>query len=304
MIRETPPGRVVSFGISRDGQPVTAKVQLGDRRKNTAAHAKDFKFEMPDMPPLPDIDVPISVVVVHSSLRSGLMVENITPQLGDFFGVKSGKGVLVRSVEKTSRADKAGFRAGDIVIKVNDRPVQDTSDFSHALRSITGKTATFVVIRDKKEQSISMPVPEQKESGSFWEESFDVPDLDANLQMKLSSMGNEFAWMQPQIQLAKRQAQEEYEKARPEIEKAQRFAAEEIQKHQADIDKAMAEAQCAAQQAQREFHAQEREMREQLRKSQDLLKQQWQKKDKGWVEQDRKRMERMRHEMKGDWLEI
>jgi hypothetical protein len=45
-------------------------------------------------------------------------------------------------------------------------------------------------------------------------------------------------------------------------------------------------------------------MREQLRKSQDLLKQQWQKKDKGWVEQDRKRMERMRHEMKGDWLEI
>src|SRR5580692_6744465 len=47
MIRETPPGRVVTFGISRDGQPVTIKVQLGDRRKNMAAHSKDFKFEMP-----------------------------------------------------------------------------------------------------------------------------------------------------------------------------------------------------------------------------------------------------------------
>jgi serine protease Do len=68
-------------------------------------------------------------------LRSGLMVENITPQLGDFFGVKGGKGVLVRSVEKGSRGEKAGFRAGDVVVKVNNQPVHDTSDFTHALRS-------------------------------------------------------------------------------------------------------------------------------------------------------------------------
>ena len=40
------------------------------------------------MPAMPDIDVPVSVVVVHSSARSGLMVENLTPQLGDFFGAK------------------------------------------------------------------------------------------------------------------------------------------------------------------------------------------------------------------------
>src|SRR5256885_1083141 len=32
MIHETPPGRVVNFGISRDGQPLTIKVQLSDKR--------------------------------------------------------------------------------------------------------------------------------------------------------------------------------------------------------------------------------------------------------------------------------
>src|SRR5271155_1132541 len=37
MIRETPPGRVVTFGMSRDGQPITIKVQLADRR-NEFAH--------------------------------------------------------------------------------------------------------------------------------------------------------------------------------------------------------------------------------------------------------------------------
>ena len=49
---------------------------------------------------LPDMDLPLPIVVVHSSTRSGLMVENLTPQLGDYFGAKNGHGVLVRSVGK------------------------------------------------------------------------------------------------------------------------------------------------------------------------------------------------------------
>ena len=36
MIKETPPGRVVTLGISRDGQPLTIKLQLADRRKSMA----------------------------------------------------------------------------------------------------------------------------------------------------------------------------------------------------------------------------------------------------------------------------
>src|SRR6202042_3515596 len=82
MIRETPPGRVVTFGISRDGQPVTVKVQLADRRKQYAwvgPKMKDFHVEIPSININPDIEIPqINVVVVRSSARSGLMVENIT----------------------------------------------------------------------------------------------------------------------------------------------------------------------------------------------------------------------------------
>src|SRR5580692_12446401 len=34
MIRETPPGRVVTLGVSRNGQGMTIKVELGDRKQN------------------------------------------------------------------------------------------------------------------------------------------------------------------------------------------------------------------------------------------------------------------------------
>ena len=166
---------MVTLGLSRDGQPLTIKVQLADRKNSYAYRysygpkGKDFHFVMPAIPPIPpipdiDIDVPVSIVVVHSSARSGLMVENLTPQLGDFFGAKNGQGVLVRSVEKGSRADKAGFRAGDVIVRINGEAIHDSSDFSHALRARKDNTANVGVIRDKKEVNITMTLPERKQS--------------------------------------------------------------------------------------------------------------------------------------------
>jgi serine protease Do len=206
MIHETPPGRVVAFGLSRDGQPLTIKVPLGDRRKEYAMafpKAKEFQFEMPKIAPMPDIDIPsINMVVVTSSARSGLMVENLTPQLGEFFGVKNGNGVLVRTVEKGSRAEKAGFRAGDVIVKVNDELVHDTSDFTHAVKSRSGNSISVGVIRDKKEQNLNLALPDRKESGVLLdEESLENPQVDAESYYQLGEVEDEIARVQPEIAL-------------------------------------------------------------------------------------------------------
>src|SRR5256886_14680689 len=222
MIREIPPGRVVTLGISRDGQPMTIKAQLADR-KNTFAMGpggKLFKLVAPMIPPIPtipDIDVPVSIVVLHSSTRSGLMVENLTPQLGEFFGAKNGKGVLVRSVDKGSRADKAGFRAGDVIVRVNDQTVHDTSDFTHALRSRTAGAVNVGIIREKKEQTLTLTLPERKDEGDLFEESFQLPDLDAKTHIDLSEMQSELARMRPQLELAVQEGKRALEEARPTI---------------------------------------------------------------------------------------
>ena len=231
MIHETPPGRVVTLEISRDGQPLTIKVQLADRR--SALHAykegdwgKDFHIEIPPIPNIPPIpDMPgIDVVYVHSSIRSGLMVENITPQLGEFFGTKNGNGVLVRSVEKGSRGEKAGLRAGDVIIRVGDQFIHDTSDFTHALRSRSGGSVSVVVIRDKKEQSLTLTLPERKDSGEMlWEKSEDSPQQAEEDQWELSELQDELAQLQPDMELAKEnmeRAEEEARRASAEVKKS------------------------------------------------------------------------------------
>jgi serine protease Do len=206
MIHEMPPGRVVTFGLSRDGQPMTVKVQLGDKHQEfSMGHSmKDFHIQMPEIH-IPDIDIPsINMVVVTSSARSGLTVENISPQLGEFFGVKNGNGVLVRSVEKGSRAEKAGFRAGDVIVKVNDQPVHDTGDFSHAVRSRDGAAVNVWVIRDKKEQNLNLALPDRKQSGEVLEEeeSLEGPLIDAESAVELSQFEPYVAQLQPEMKLA------------------------------------------------------------------------------------------------------
>jgi serine protease Do len=233
MIREIPSGRTVAIGISRNGQPITLKAQLADRKRAFGIGPKDFHFEIPaipaipPIPAIPEMGVPVSVVMVHSAMHSGLMVENLTPQLGDFLGAKNGRGVLVRSVEKGSRAEKAGFRAGDVVVKVNGEAINDSSDLGHALRGRTKDAVPVNIIRDKKEQTLTLTLPERKQSGSI-EETMEMPDADAEV-IDLGAMRVELAKIKPQMALAAREMQ----RIKPEMAKLQC----EMKKHAEELRK-------------------------------------------------------------------
>jgi serine protease Do len=276
MIHETPPGRLITLGLSRDGQPMTIKVQLADRRSEFHHLAKskdkdsDFHFEMPQLPSMPDFDVPnIGVVYVHSSTRSGLMVENLTPQLGEFFGAKNGDGVLVRSVEKGSRADKAGLRAGDVIVRVGDQTVHDTSDFTHALHSRNAGSVNVEVIREKKAQTLTISLPGPKESGEMIEESFEAPEVDAENRAELREALNEVAKLQPQLEQVREETREASVEMRKAVCEQQRLAREQARKLKEQVDS--------------------KKVREELLKSREKLL---------------KEMEQLRKEMSVHWLDI
>ena len=274
MIHETPPGRIITLVLSRDGQPMTIKVQLADRSTEFAHMGKDKEFHIeippiPNIPSLPDFDIPnVSVVVAHSSMRSGLMVENLTPQLGEFFGAKNGNGVLVRSVEKGSRAEKAGLHAGDVITRIGDQFVHDTSDFTSALHSRSkGGSVSINVIRDRKEQTLTLTLPEHRESGEMFEESMEAPEIDAETRVELSKVQDEIAKLQPQLELAREDG---------------RKASEEIHESMCDQQKQIRE------QAKKLREQYEPQVRQQLEKSRQQLREQ---------------MKELRHEMR-NWLDI
>lgn len=229
LIREIPSGRTVTVGLSRNGEPLTVKAQLAARAQSFAFNGKDFHFEMPPMPAIPaipaiaEMDLPVSVVVVHSAMHSGLMVENLTPQLGDFFGAKGGQGILVRSVEKGSLAEKAGFHAGDVIVRVNEQSIGDSGDFSRALRSRKDNNVTIGILRDKKATTLTIALPPRKESGDVMDESFDFPEVNAETRVELNSLKMEMAKIQPKITVA--------------VDKATQAVNVQIQKAMADQQK-------------------------------------------------------------------
>jgi serine protease Do len=282
MIRETPPGRVVTFGISRDGQPMTIKVQLADRRKQYAwvgPKMKDFHVEIPSISINPEIEIPqINVVVVRSSARSGLMVENITAQLGEFFGVKDGNGVLVRAVEKGSRGEKAGFRAGDIIVKINDKPVHDTGDFTDVMHSRESGTVSVGVIRDKKEQNLNLELPPHGDSGALIEqESLDEP-LNAETELEASKLEDELAELQPDMSMISEES-ESAEQAVDALRQAtcaqQRAQQQELEEKTEAQSEALRSALNQMRKAQQK--ALQPQMLEKMNREQKLMKQQQEK---------------------------
>ena len=181
LIREVPPGRSVTLGISRDGAPMKINVQLAD---HSAVVAQAFPRIVVPTPrprdfPRNSMDLPFQIQTYSSVL--GVQTESLTRQLGEYFGVKDGEGVLVRSVEKNSAAEKAGLKAGDVIVKADNEKLTDLSDLSHILRNHrTGGKMTLVVMRDKHEQTLTVTLPDRGSRDSSFL-NLDPDELQASL---------------------------------------------------------------------------------------------------------------------------
>ena len=150
MVRETPPGREVKLTISRNGSLQTIVAKLG-MRKGMTFGPQTFEIPRLEIPPMPDI--PRNIMSWRSPAL-GIEAEPLRGQLADFFGVK--EGVLVRSVLKDSAAERAGLKAGDVIVKVNDARVTSPSEISSQLRSVQEKkNVALLVMREHRELTLT-----------------------------------------------------------------------------------------------------------------------------------------------------
>jgi serine protease Do len=177
ILREIPPGRSVSIEISRDGNIQTLAVELADRQ--VLGH--DVWNKIGSDSPFPAQhgmgmmgsgggDVPSGSNGFHipffgSSLNVGALVEPLTSQMAEYLGVQSG--LIVKQVERKSEAAAAGLKAFDVILKVGTEPIKNLGSWDRALRSNHGKAVQVTILRDKKQQTLTLQVDSKHTRGKL-----------------------------------------------------------------------------------------------------------------------------------------
>jgi serine protease Do len=178
MIREIPAGRTVQLTVWRDGraQNLSAKLDQAEElhRVLSGTLPGSFAFRMPDVevPEMPELheapegpDGPIvalgdggELVIPSLHPRLGIDAEDLSGQLGNFFGAPDGEGVLVRSVSAGSAAEKGGLKAGDVITKFDGERIRSLGELREKLAA-KNDTATLTVTRNKSEMTLSVALP-------------------------------------------------------------------------------------------------------------------------------------------------
>jgi serine protease Do len=190
MMREVPPGRKVTMLISRDGATQTVTVQLADRKKldtdiwnklnngsdiNSPVEGKGILGTGGGDAPLPGgFHMPF---VGNSTLKVGAMVEPLTAQMADYLGIQNG--LMVKQVARKSEAAAAGMKAFDVILKVGPDNIATVSDWDRSMRANQGKAVQVTILRDKRQQTLTLQVDSKKKSELDFEELF--PDSECPL---------------------------------------------------------------------------------------------------------------------------
>jgi len=189
MLRESPPGTPLTLLVSRDGQQIIVTTQTANREE-VERQAWEQHLTVPEPLPPTEIEGSIYFAAPDSAAPTvrggnsflgptlmdpsytGAMLETMSTQLAEYFGVPGGAGLLVRSVEANSPASLAGMRAGDVVVRANAKAVANSADWTKAIRDSHGHPLAVVVLRDKKELTLTL-TPDNKRRSSLQQPSQD-----------------------------------------------------------------------------------------------------------------------------------
>ncbi len=91
--------------------------------------------------------------------RIGVVIQPLTKELAESFGLPNTRGALVNSVEKGGPAEKAGIEAGDVILKFNGKTVNSSEDLPRIVGATRpGSPATIQIWRNKAIRDIKITV--------------------------------------------------------------------------------------------------------------------------------------------------
>ena len=181
-VRETAPDTKVNVKVNRKGESKTIAVTVGKQKRSSV-----YSLNVPPVP---------RVVVNMFGRVDGMDVMDLERQLAEYFETPNGRGVLVKEVKRKSNAEKAGFKAGDVITTIGKESVYDTDDVRELLGEFEeGKSAPVEVIRKGKKMSLNLEISEQLHGSNYMFWRGDAPE---EFQFQ---HGREMEQMQKEIQL-------------------------------------------------------------------------------------------------------
>lgn len=136
VVQSIAPGTEVKVVVMRDGKQQTLSIKLDEAPRDEETSAKADGEEL------------------------GLSVQPLTKDLADEIGVDPDiKGVVVRKVEPGSAGDRADIEVKDVIVEIDNTPIQSVAEFTQAVKKLkSGDTAIVVVQREKRSVILEMPV--------------------------------------------------------------------------------------------------------------------------------------------------
>jgi membrane-associated protease RseP (regulator of RpoE activity) len=187
LIGEVAPDHQVRLTVLRNGSEREITATLG-KRPAPKFEEGAFSTTIPSMPRVPLGEMPQiapfpngggtmvfppnangggNFYMFGNSRQIGVSVSSLNKQLGDYFGVADGKGVLINSVVENSAAAKAGLKAGDVIVEVDGKAVDGNLDLTRAINEKKEGEITLTIIRNKNRQTVRVTPEKGKDNGLF-----------------------------------------------------------------------------------------------------------------------------------------
>lgn len=91
----------------------------------------------------------------------GVMIQKVTPDLAKAFDLKEESGALVGDVNPGGPAEKAGIKAGDIIIEFEGKTIKEINDLPRLVAAVpVGKVVEVKILREGKPQLFKVQVQE------------------------------------------------------------------------------------------------------------------------------------------------
>lgn len=193
VVRASSPGDRIEVVVLRDGKKKKLDVKMGERQENTwTFNAKASQPEKMERlreklrKVYQDQDVFVwhdgdkdNVKVMIQGLEDieglnmnrgfmGVELNDLNDQMGEYFEVDDGEGALVTKVIEDTGAEKAGLKAGDVIVQMGDRDIDSAEDVHKVLgETLPGDELEIKVIRKGKTKKMKMTLGEMPDDFDF-----------------------------------------------------------------------------------------------------------------------------------------